>query len=459
MPGNSRVSSHHDSKGKERPTVDWLLHSADWIVTCDDSMTCFQDGAIAIEKDTLVGVGPSKEIQDNFAALREMDMKGFLLAPGLVNTHVHGAMSCFRGLADDLPLDQWLFEVIFPAEANHVNQDLVYWGTLLSIAEMLKNGITTFCDGYFFEEAAAQAALQSGARAVLGQGILDFPTPDQHDPGRFRERAETFLKDFPHGHDRIQPSLFCHAPYTCRGETLKWVKSLCREAGILFQVHLSETRQEVLDLKREHGLPPVEYLDSLGILDEHTLCAHGIWVNAEESLLLQQRETGIAHNAGSNMKLAAGVAPVPLFLSQGVRVGLGTDGCASNNGLDLFGEMDLTAKVHKALRKDPEVCSAKQVLRMATKGGAQVLGLSSRIGSLEVSKKADLIALDLQSPHLVPLYDPVSHMVYSARGSDVCHVWVDGRQVVSNGRVFSCQQNEILMKINQITRQLGSLQW
>lgn len=458
MRGNSHDSSHPEVKDQGRRTVDWLLHSADWLVTCNDHMICLRDGAVAIEKDTLAGVGPSEKIRQQFAGLQEWDMTGFLLAPGLVNTHVHGAMSCFRGLADDLALDQWLFEAIFPAEANHVNEELVYWGTLLSIAEMLKNGITTFCDGYFFEEAAAHAALQSGARAVLGQGILDFPAPDQQDPGRSRQRAEAFLKNFPHGHDRIRPSLFCHAPYTCSAETLQWVKGLCREEEILFQIHLSETRQEVLQLRKKHGLWPVEYLDTLGILDGLTLCAHGIWVNPEESQLLAQRETGIAHNVGSNMKLAAGVAPIPRFLSEGVKVGLGTDGCASNNDLDLFGEMDLTAKLHKVYWKDPEACPASHVLKMATTGGAQVLGWSSHIGSLEVSKKADLMALDLNSPHLVPLYDPVSHLVYSARGSDVCHVWVDGRQVVSHGRILNCREEEIIGRIKKITQKLGSLQ-
>lgn len=444
---NSLASSGPEhGRGQRRP-VDQVLHSADWIVTCDDAMSCYQDGAVAIHGDTLVGIGPTGVIRDAFAGVREFDMRGCLLAPGLVNTHTHAAMSCFRGLADDLPLEKWLFEVIFPAEAAHVNPDLVYWGTLLSISEMLKNGITTFCDGYFFEEAAVAAAAQSGIRAVLGQGILDFPSPDQPEPSRFRERAQDFLGAFPGGQDLLRPSLFCHAPYTCSAATLQWVKSLCREAGILFQIHLSETKREVRDLHRAHGVLPVHYLDGLGLLDKKTLCAHGVWVEEEESRLLAKRGTGIAHNVESNMKLAAGIAPVPRFLSQGVGVGLGTDSCASNNDLDLFGEMDLTAKLHKVHWKDPEVCPAADVLRMATRGGAAVLGWSDGIGSLEVTKKADLIAIDLSAPHLIPLYDPVSHLVYSVKGSDVRHVWVGGRQLVSDARPVSLDEHEICSRI------------
>jgi 5-methylthioadenosine/S-adenosylhomocysteine deaminase len=457
MPSNSHASPNPDGEDYERRTADWVLHGADWIVTCDAAMSCLHDGAVAVTGSTIEAVGPTESVRRRFSGIREVDMSGFLLAPGLVNAHVHGAMTCFRGLADDLPLEKWLFEVIFPAEAAHVNPDLVYWGTLLATAEMLKNGTTTFCDGYFFEEAAAEAALQSGMRAVLGQGILDFPTPDQPDPARSRERAHAFLEAFPTANDRLRPSLFCHAPYTCGGETLRWVKKLCRDAGILFQIHLSESWKEVRDIREKHGVPPVEYLDGLGILDELTLCAHGIWVSPEESAILACRGTGIAHDAGSNMKLAAGIAPIPRFLSQGVHVGLGTDSCASNNHLDLFGEMDLAAKVHKVHSQNPEACSAVEVLRMATRGGARVLGPAGQAGSLEVGKKADIMAVDLNAPHLVPLYDPISHLVYSVRGSDVKQVWVDGRQVLSDSRVTTFDEEEARRRVAALARKIKPL--
>jgi 5-methylthioadenosine/S-adenosylhomocysteine deaminase len=353
--------------------------------------------------------------------------------PGLVNTHTHAAMSCFRGIGDDLPLDRWLHEIVFPAERTAVVPEMVYWGTLLSCAEMLRNGITTFCDGYFFEESAARAVRDVGMRAILGQGILDHPTPDNPDPSTARARAESFLEDFPERDGRLRASLFCHAPYTCSPHTLSWVKELCRERGILFQVHLSETEWEVRSIEERYGRRPVFHLEALGLLDEGTLAAHAVWVNGEEIRLLAERRVGISHNAASNMKLASGVAPLPDLLDAGVVVGLGTDSCASNNALDLFREMDKVAKLHKVARLDPLVCPAETVVGLATLGGAAALGWGDEIGSLEAGKKADMIALDIRQPHLVPMYEPVSHLVYAARGSDVRYAWVNGRLLLEEG--------------------------
>jgi 5-methylthioadenosine/S-adenosylhomocysteine deaminase len=434
--------------------VDWLLTNIDWVVTGRGERPYISSAALAIKGDTLVGVGPKDWIESQFVGTRTMDLSGHLVLPGLVNTHTHAAMSCFRGLGDDLPLPRWLTEVIFPAESAHVSPELVYWGTLLSAVEMLKNGVTTFCDGYFFEGSAARAAMDSGMRAVLGQGILDFPSPDQPDPSRSRETAETFLDAFPSETARLRPSLFCHAPYTCGPETLQWVKALCRHKGILFQIHLSETREEVRELTEKYGQRPVHYLDRLGILDSMTLCAHGVWLDQDEIEILALRRTPISHNAESNMKLASGVAPVPRLLSAGVEVGLGTDGCASNNDLDLFSEMDTVAKLDKVFSGDPTVLPARRVFGMATSGGAAALGWADEIGSLEVGKKADLVAIDLDQPHLTPLYGPISHLVYVVRGSDTRHVWVDGRQVVSDGRVLTVDETEVMRRVTSIARRV-----
>ncbi|NLJ27032.1 MAG: amidohydrolase [Deltaproteobacteria bacterium] len=433
-----------------RREVDCVLLHADWVVTCNEEMLCIPSGAVAIDGDTLAAVGPTTEIQANFRGRREMDLRGHLLMPGLVNAHTHAAMSCFRGLGSDLPLMQWLHEVIFPVEATHINPETVYWGSLLSAVEMLKNGITTFCDGYFYEESVARAAMESGIRAVLGQGIVDFPSPDLPDPGRARERAEAFLAAFPGDTDRLRPSLFCHAPYTCGAGTLQWVKSLCRERNILFQIHLSETAGEVLELTEKKGMRPVFYLDTLGILDDLTLCAHAVWLTPAEMELLALRRVGISHNVESNMKLASGVAQVPQLLTSGVAVGLGTDGCASNNDLDLFSEMDKASKLQKVFAKDPTVFPAWKVLRLATCEGASVLGWGREIGSLEPGKKADLIAIDLNQPHLTPLYNPVSQLVYTVRGSDVRHVWVGGRHVVSDGRVKDVNEAQVMKEVGRI---------
>lgn len=435
--------------------VDWLLLNADWLVTCDSRMNRFRSGAVAIEANRIVAVGSSDELTRSFRGRRQIDMGGHLLMPGLVNTHTHAAMSLFRGLADDLPLRKWLEEVIFPAEASWINGDTVYLGTMLSVVEMLKGGTTTFCDGYFFEEQAAGAVLESGIRAVLGQGILDFPAPDQPDPTRSLERAEAFLAFFHGKTDRVRPSLFCHAPYTCGPQTLKRTKELCRENGILFQTHLSESAGEPEEIVARYGKRPVIYLAELGILDELSVCAHAIWLSEEEKIELANSKAGIAHCPESNMKLASGAAPIADLSARGVRIGLGTDGCASNNDLDLFSEMDKAAKLSKVFSGDPLACPAKQVLGMATLSGASAIGLGLEIGSIEPGKKADIIAIDLRQPHLTPLYDPVSHLVYSASGSDVRFVWVDGKQVVADGRVLTVDETCVMSEARNIAKRIA----
>jgi len=456
MPENLRTSSARDPAGKSLRPVDLLLGDADWVVTCDDNMSLVPGGALAVDKGVVIEAGSTDDLCNRYIGGREESLQGCLLMPGLVNTHVHAAMSCFRGLGDDLPLNRWLHEVVFPAERKHAKAEMVYCGTLLSAVEMLLDGVTTFCDGYFFEREAARAARDSGIRAVLGQGILDFPSPDQPDPSQARATAEAFLQGFPEGEERLRPSLFCHAPYTCGPETLRWVKDLCRERGVLFQIHLSETASEVEVLTDEYGVRPAHYLDNLGILDEGTLCAHGVWLDAGEISLLAERGAGISHNVESNMKLASGIAPLPEMLRAGVRLGLGTDGCASNNDLDLFTEMDRVAKIHKAVSGDPTVCTAREILALATRGGASILGRDRETGSLEAGRRADMIALDLNQPHLVPLYDPVSHLVYAAKGSDVRHVWIDGALVVRDREVLAVDVDKVMRDVSNLAESIAA---
>ncbi len=435
--------------------VDWLLLDADWLIACDAEMKCLRGGGVAVEGDRIAAVGDSAELRAGFRGRTEISLAGCLLMPGLVNAHTHAAMSLFRGLADDLPLREWLEEAVFPAEAAFLSPDTVYAGTLLSALEMLKGGVTTFCDGYFFEESAARAARDAGIRAVVGQGIIDFPAPDQPAPGRARERAEAFLSSFTNFTGRVRPSLFCHAPYTCGPETLKWVKAMCRENRILFQTHLSETAGEVENLTAKFGTRPALYLESLGVLDELSLCAHGVWLSEAETAALARTGAGVAHCPESNMKLGSGTAPVPLLAAAGVTLGLGTDGSASNNDQDLFSEMDTAAKLHKVFGNDPTACPARQVLKMATSGGAAALGLGEVAGSIEAGKKADLVALNLGRPHLAPLYDPVSHLVYCAGRSDVRFVWVDGVQLVADGAAVGIDEAEILAEVNGIARRIA----
>lgn len=450
MSEGSRRTSGPDAPGLPRRRVQWLLRGADWMAVCDEGMRCIRRASIAIDGDTIVAAGPSDEVDGSFRGEHEMDLTGHLLIPGLVNAHTHAAMSCFRGLADDLPLARWLNEVIFPAEAAAVNPGMVYWGTLLSCIDMLLGGVTTFCDGYFFEEEAARAARDAGSRAVLGQGFLDFPTPDQPDPSRRAERAEAFLGSFPKGTGRLYPSVFCHAAYTCGPETLVWAREFARKHGLLFQMHLAETSHEVEEFRRKHGVSTTWRLEELGILDERTLLAHCIWLAPQEIDFIARRGAGVSHNPQSNMKLASGVAPLRELFAAGINVGLGTDGCASNNDLDLFSEMDAAAKLQKVFRKDPEACPAKAALAMATRGGAAALGLGREIGTLEAGRKADIVAVDLDAPHLTPLYDPVSHLVYAVKPGDVRHVWVAGEAVVLDRKVKGVDVREAMERVKRI---------
>ncbi len=440
----------------KKTLVDMILTQVDHVITCDPLFRVLSPGTVAVHQGTIVAVGPPRELEEHYEAKETHTLQGFILLPGLVNTHVHGAMSLFRGLGDDLPLDRWLHERIFLAESRFVQPDFVRLGTLLSCVEMVLGGITTFCDGYFFEESAADAAQLLGMRAVLGQGVLSLPTPDVPNPSQIADRVAAFLESFSRKPSRLKPSLFCHAPYTCDPETLQWAKALCRDRGLLFQIHVSETSWEVQEVRSKYGLSPVRHLERLGLLDEGTLCAHAVWMDEEEIQILARSRAGVSHNLESNLKLASGIAPVPAMLQAGIPVGLGTDGCASNNDLDLFSEMSLTAKIHKAVSGNPTVCSAREVLLMATQWGAQVLGLGSVTGSLEVGKRADLIAIQLNQAHLTPLYDPVSHLVYAARSTDVRHVWIDGVAIVRDRVVQTADVSQILKKAQAIGKKIGT---
>lgn len=387
---------------------------------------------------------------DTLSTKESIDASGCIVMPGLVNAHTHIPMVCFRGLADDLPLMTWLNDHIFPAEARYITRDVVYAASRLAIAEMILSGTTTFCDGYFYESAVAQAALDSGMRSVVAQGFIDFPTPDNPDPGRKMKLAEAFAKKWRDRSPLITPAFFCHAPYTCSSETLCAIKAKARELDLLFMIHLSETREEVSIIKERYGLKPVAYLDSLGLLDEKTICVHCIWLDAEEMDILASRGVKIAHTPESNMKLASGIAPIPELLARGVVVGIGTDGCASNNNLDMFQEMDMVAKIHKVSKLDPTVMNAREALEMSTIGAAAVLGLEKEIGTVEVGKAADLILVDMQKPHLTPLYHPYSQIVYSASGADVATSIIHGRIIMRDRRILDMDLEEVMDNVKRI---------
>ena len=403
------------------------------LVTISAKMEIIEDSLVGIKDGLIVAVG--RNSNQEYAALKTkdtIDASGCIVMPGLVNTHTHLPMVCFRGMADDLPLMEWLTGHIFPAEARFVNKKMVYDGATLAMAEMILSGTTTFCDGYFFEDAIAEALSAAGMRAIVSQGFADFITPDKPKLEKRMAVAERFVTRWQSYAPMITPAYFCHSPYTCSPATLVNIKEAAREAGILYLMHLLENKDEIDTILNRYGKKPVRHLLDLGVLDEQTVAVHCNWLTKEDMAVFADLGVRVSHNPESSMKLAAGVAPVPEMLKHGIKVGLGTDGSASNNDLDMFREMDTAAKIHKVTSLDPTVMSAETVLKMATTGGAKVLGMEKFIGSIETGKQADIILVDMNQPHLTPLYNCYSQLVYAARGADVKTSIINGKIVMKD---------------------------
>jgi 5-methylthioadenosine/S-adenosylhomocysteine deaminase len=439
----------------EDTLYDIVVHNG-IVLTVNGEFDVFREGLVCVADGTLKCVQDRTNDEPLPAARQVIDAAGGIIMPGLVNTHTHVPMSLFRGLADDLPLTEWLNDHIFKAETQWLNPESVYAGTLLACGEMLLSGTTTFCDGYFFEDAVAGAVMESGMRAVLAQGIIDFPAPGVPDPRENVTKAAQFIEAWQGRSPLITPGLFCHSPYTCSEETLRKARKVADERDVLFQIHVAETKNELQEIEERYGATPVQYLDRIGVLTGRTLVVHAIWVNEQDISCMAENGVGISVATESQMKLASGVAPIPEFINKDLSVGIGTDGCASNNNLDMFQEMDTTAKIHKVKRLDPTVMEARQVLTLATRSGAEAIGLGEETGSLEVGKRADLIIVDTNKPHLTPLYDPVSHLVYAAGGSDVRDVIVDGRLTVKDRVVLSFNLQPIVESVQDWARQIAA---
>jgi 5-methylthioadenosine/S-adenosylhomocysteine deaminase len=429
---------------------DTLIHNA-ILVTCNPAFDILSGGWIGVSGGRIQALGA--QARPGLPAARQaIDAQGGIVMPGLVNTHTHLPMTLFRGLADDLPLATWLEDRIFPAERAAIRPESVRAGTLLACMESALSGTTTCCDGYFHAAVVAETVDHVGLRAVLAQGLIDHPAPGVPDPGQNLSVARQFCRDWLGRSEKIRPSVFCHSPVTCSKDTLVNAKRLCDEFGLLFQIHVAETRGENEHIRSAQGVSPIAYLDRLGVLDERTLLAHCVWVDDADIAVIARRGARVSHNPESNMKLASGVAPVVQMLSAGITVGLGTDGCASNNDLDLFGAMDMTAKLHKVRRLDPTVLPAEAVIRMATIDGARALGLEREIGSLEAGKQADIIILNTRAPHLTPMHHPASAIVYAAKGSDVQTVMLAGRLLVVDRTVPSLDVEAIMDQAGVIAR-------
>jgi 5-methylthioadenosine/S-adenosylhomocysteine deaminase len=409
---------------------------------------------------TVVAGGRLQEVNappdaSRFASAQVVDCTGCLLMPGLINLHVHSPMSLLRGVADDLPLDTWLHRYIFPSESAYVSPDFVRLGSLLSAAEMALSGTAMFADGYFYMEQAAEAAMEIGLRAFVGQGILDVPAPDAREAGSWEKRIRAFLDACPRD-ELIRPALFCHSPYLCGPETLARAYDIARNDGRLLFCHVAETAWEVQEIRARYGRDPVAHLEHTGVLGEGFIAVHAVHVSEHERDLLASTGTGVVHCPESNMKLASGAAPIADLVRRGVRVALGTDGAASNNNLDMFEEMRSASLLAKVTTGDPEALSARNVLQMATIDAAKMLGMDHLVGTLEPGKLADVAVVDLDKPHLTPVYDPVSHLVYSARGSDVRDLMVNGRFVVRNGRLTTIDLGHVMAQAGELATKIAA---
>jgi len=399
------------------------------LLTMDNDNSVIENGCVCVHGDTISYVGAHNK--NPFKADKTIDAHSGLILPGLLNGHTHAAMSLFRGLADDLPLMDWLNNYIFPVESR-MDGEFVYAGTMLACAEMIMSGTTTFCDMYLFEEEVARAARQAGMRCVVGEVLYDFPSPNYGPIEKGLEYTESLIKKWQED-PLVSIAVEPHSLFTCSPELLTAANEMALKYNVPLIIHLAETLQELAEIKEKYNKRPVEHLRSLGLLGPRLIADHCVHLEKTDIQIMQEHNVKIVHNPESNMKLASGIAPVPDFLSQGITVGLGTDGCASNNNLDLFTEMDIAAKLHKVQTMDPTVLDAVTVLRMATIEGAKALGLEHITGSLETGKKADIIIIDTNKPHLTPMYNPFSHLVYAAKGSDVNHVIING-QIVMEGR-------------------------
>ena len=420
-----------------------LVVTGGTVVTMDGGRRVLAQGAVAIDGERIVGVGTPDEIGKAFSSKRVIDATGKIVLPGLVNTHGHAPMVLYRGLADDLALMEWLEQYIFPAEARTVSPEMVRIGTRLAALEMIQSGTTTFTDMYYYEEEIAKATKAAGLRAVLGQTIIRFPVPDAKTPEDELARTEAFIKAFK-GDPLITPAVAPHSAYTLEKHTLLASRDLAVKYGVPLLIHLAEVQDEVRTSKAQSGLTPTGYLDSIGFWAPRTLAAHGVWVTDDDIAILKRRGVGVAHNPESNMKLASGTAPVPKYLAAGVALGLGTDGAASNNDLDMFEAMRQAAFLHKLQSHDPRAVPAATALEMATLGGARALGMEREIGSLETGKRGDLIVVGMRRARQTPRYDALSHLVYATHGDDVETTIVNGQVLMHERRMLTLDEAAVL---------------
>ncbi len=436
-------------------SADYIIH-ARYVVTMDSKHRVVSPGAVAVQGDHIVAVGSPGEVSERYTSKHVIERPNAALIPGLIDTHTHAPMSLMRALADDKKLDDWLMHYIFPAESKNVTADFVRWGTRLACLEMIRAGITTYTDMYYFEEAEAETAKEAGVRGVLGQTVIGFPAPDYKNWHEALEATEKFMQKYAHD-DLITPAVAPHSIYTTPDEALVAAHELAAKYREPLLIHLSETQKERDDSLTKRNLTPTQVLEKLGVLDGRVVAAHAVWEDNNDLDILLKHGTGVAHCPSSNTKLASGVAHVVEMLNLGVAVGLGTDGFAgSNDSADLIREMDLAAKLQKVTKMDPTVLPAEQAFEMATIGGARVLGMQRDIGSIEEGKKADLVTMTLGESTAYPLYNLYSHFVYSAKSGDVQDVFINGKAVMLERVVSTLNGPEIYKKAEEYGKQISA---
>jgi 5-methylthioadenosine/S-adenosylhomocysteine deaminase len=438
---NTGPQSAAQNRRSSRESVD-LLVLGGTIVTMNNARDVIEDGGLAVRGGRIVAIGPRAQIERRYTARQRINSVGKLITPGLINGHTHVPMVLFRGLADDLDLQDWLTKYIFPAEAKNVSEEFVRAGARLGLAEMIRGGTTTYCDMYYFEDAIAEETSRAGVRAVLGETVIDFPVADNKTNAEAMAYVEKFVSHWK-GNDLIVPAIAPHAPYTVSEEHLKAARAFSDRTGAPIVTHVSETKRELDDSVKAKGASPVAYLDRIGFLNDRVIAAHVVWPQGSDISILKKRGVGVVHNPQSNMKLASGVAPVPRMMNEGVFVGLGTDGAASNNDLNMWEEMDTVAKLHKVFSGDPKVISAQQAFELATIRGAQALHLDKEIGSLETGKRADLLIIERDALNQIPLYNVYSDLVYATKSFDVQSVIINGRVVMQNRRLLTLNEPQI----------------
>jgi len=441
------------ARGKQQ--ADWIVR-AKYVVTMDAQRRVINGGAVVIRGNQIVGVGTQGEIAQQFTAPHTLDRPRDLIAPGMIDTHTHAPMSLLRAFADDQRLEDWLHNFIFIAESKNVSPDFVRWGTRLACLEMVLAGITTYTDMYYFEEAEAEVTKEAGVRGVLGQSVIGFPAPDHKTWQQAIAASEHFIQRF-HNDELIVPAVAPHAIYTTPDDALVAAHRLSVKYQVPLLIHLAETKTERDEALSKRNMTPTQTLEKLGLLDGRVVAAHSIWDDDNDLQILRKHGTGVAHCPSSNMKLADGIARVADMLRLGIHVGLGTDGFAgSNDTADLILEMNIASKLQKVTQMDPHAVPAEQAFAMATIGGAQVLGMEKKIGSLESGKRADLITISLAHPNAVPLYNVYSQLAYAAKAADVDDVFINGRMIVNRRHVLTLNQAIIYEKAEGYRRRISA---